>query len=139
MRVRSSCRRHHGQQGPQAQQAQQAALGEVQISVTMPPRGMLFSNTALSEDQRSWRGMDRAKGGVAATGEGPTHTWALMGGRRDRHLGRQKVWPPVGEARDVCHWDVVQCTGPMRQSFLDLAASPIRAHDLLWRRGTTRL
>lgn len=29
-----------------------------------------------------------------------------MGGRGDRHLGRRKGYQPVGEASDVCHWDV---------------------------------
>jgi hypothetical protein len=33
-------------------------------------------------------------------------TWAVMGGRRARHLGRQKGQQPEGEASDVCYWDV---------------------------------
>jgi hypothetical protein len=56
-----------------------------------------------TESPRSIRG---AQGGVKTTSEKQTHTWALMGRRGDRHLGRQKGYQPVREASGVCHWDV---------------------------------
>lgn len=101
--------------------------------------GLVVSNTALSGGQSPRPGIHNSKGGVAATYRRKANSHMGTHGRTSSSSsGSTQSVNSLRERRaDVCHWGRRRAGAP--ETRLVPGPSPIGAHDLLWRRGSTRL